>query len=235
MSARARRCWYQVAEVLSHVERACAAARAATLRAKEAQAELSSAPTQPGLPGPRPEAPPEVDVPALRADLRGRLGWLKSRLSEVLTERETYYALFPVVLYTDELVLAAVGPRGAAWPPLQRELFEVDNGGELFYQSLDTLLRREETAPEVLEVYLYCLAAGFTGQYLNDPAKREEFRARLVERVPVQRPEPQQAPAAAPPPVELVEFPLRYYGAALGLVAACAGLLQLLGYLEGNG
>lgn len=235
MSERARRAWYPLAEVLAHVEKACADARALVLRARELEAETAEAPVPGELPGPRPEAVPEVDVPALRADLRGRLGWLKARLGEVLTERETYYALFPVVLYADELVLAAVGPRGAAWPPLQRELYEVDNGGELFFQTLDTLLRREETAPEVLEVFLYCLNAGFSGQYLNDPAKREEYRSRLIEKIPVDHPALLASAGDTLPPIELVEFPWRYYALmALG-IAGCAGVLQLLGYLEGTG
>jgi type IV/VI secretion system ImpK/VasF family protein len=235
MSERARRAWYPLAEVLAHLEQACADARATSLRAREVEAELAKASVPGELPEPRPEAIPEVDVPALRADLRGRLGWLKARLGEVLTERETYYALFPVVLYADELVLAAVGPRGAAWPPLQRELYEVDNGGELFFQTLDTLLRREETAPEVLEVFLYCLNAGFSGQYLNDPAKREEYRSRLVEKIPVDRPVSASAADDGLAPVELVEFPWRYYALmALG-IAGCAGVLQLLGYFEGTG
>jgi type IV/VI secretion system ImpK/VasF family protein len=235
VSERARRAWYPLAEVLSHVEKSCAEARAAYLRTQELRAEQEEVTQVVGLPAPRPEAPPEVDVPALRADLRNRLGWLKARLSEVLTERETYYALFPVVLYADELVLAAVGPRGADWPPLQRELYEVDNGGELFFQTLDTLLRREETAPEVLQVFLYCLNAGFAGQYLNDVAKRDEYRARLVEKIPVERPPAQAGTGHQLPPVELVEFPWRYYAFSAGGIAACAGLLQLLGYLEGAG
>lgn len=258
-NANGRRLWFEIARVIAEIQKLCADARAVELReeahrgpppadpagldpADDAVVVIDDEDTAPAVAVPLgrelllpndPVTRPAlaVDIVALRSEIRSRLTLLKSRLGEVLTEREVYYTVFPIVVYVDELVQIATAGRASDWPPLQRELYDVDNGGELFYTIIETLLKREETSPLIFETFYFCLNAGFLGQHQSEPTKIDEYKARLAFRIPIQRPalEPGSQEAA---PVELVAFPTWYYAAAAGAVLGLFLLLHLFGYLE---
>jgi type IV/VI secretion system ImpK/VasF family protein len=173
--------------------------------------------------------PNGADLVSLRSEARRRLVWLRSRLSEVLTEREVYYCLFPLVTYVDELVFAVAGPRATAYEPLQSELYGVDNAGELFYVTIDELLRKDETLPVIFEVYFFCLQDGFMGLYGGDTHKRDEYRNRLAARIPVSLPDKRPELAVSHAPVRLIPFPKWYYVGSIVLIACGFAALRVLG------
>jgi type IV/VI secretion system ImpK/VasF family protein len=175
--------------------------------------------------------PNGADLVELRSVLRKRLTWLKAKLGEVLSEHEVYYTLFPIVVYADELV-NAVAPGALRWEPLQSELYEIDNGGEVFYSILDARLRQEETHPLVFEVFYYCLSDGFLGVHQSDPRKIDEYKVRLVERI---RPKPVEPDAGArkeAAPVVLVGLPWRYHAVAAGAVLGTYLLFTWFGWMS---
>lgn len=182
-------------------------------------------------PDPRPAMSDEVT--ALRGRLRDRLTWLRSRLREGLDNRDAYLVLFPLVLHVDELAAEALAAAGTEWRPLQLDFFDVDDGGELFFSTLDQVLGADETPPLVLEVFLYCLRDGFVGRFAGYPAKLQEYRERLAGRIPTEEPPPARS-ESMDGQVELVEFPRRYYlyAAGTGLVIFLA--LRLWGAFEGS-
>ena len=45
------------------------------------------------------------------------------------------------------MVLRSLDAKVQRWAPLQKELFNIDNGGELFFGAIDALLQRDETLP----------------------------------------------------------------------------------------
>lgn len=166
----------------------------------------------------REENPNGANLVALREQIRKRLLKLKARFAEVLTERESLYAAYPIVIYFDELV--QLGSRGAAtrWEPLQSELYDIDNGGEKFFELLDDGLMKQETHPLILEIYYFCLADGFLGMHMNDLKRIEEYKFRLVERIPLAPVPP--GDVDKPKPVELISFPWQYYAVAVAAVLA---------------
>lgn len=78
-------------------------------------------------------------------------------------------ATFAVVAFLDESVLNLHNPVFADWPrkPLQEELFGGHVAGEIFFQSLQRLLERNESEQlaDVLEVYQLCVLLGYRGKY----------------------------------------------------------------------
>ena len=78
-------------------------------------------------------------------------------------------ATFAVVAFLDESVLNSQNPIFSDWlrKPLQEELFGTHVAGEVFYQNLQKLLTRPDSADlaDVLEVYFLCLLLGFGGRY----------------------------------------------------------------------
>jgi type VI secretion system protein ImpK len=82
-------------------------------------------------------------------------------------------ATFAVVGFLDESILNAQNPVFADWPrkPLQEELFGTHMAGEVFFQNLQALLARDDSAElaDLLEVHYLCLLLGFRGRYSTGP------------------------------------------------------------------
>lgn len=165
------------------------------------------------------------DIVPLRAEIRNKLNFLRVRLNEYLTERETYLALFPVVIYFDETVQSKIFQgQHVMWPPLQKELFQIDNGGELFYDTLDDILRKPETVPFVYEVFYFCLSDGFQGKYAENFLKIEEYQNKLKAKIPLPKIEAQEKREEVPDLMRAHRIPWWSYV----FTAACLGLIYLL-------
>src|SRR5580658_9238632 len=94
---------------------------------------------------------------ALQMALRNQFGPLRTRLAARLTEQEAYQTLFPLVLHCDERVLSRLSKdEQSTWPLLQRELFQIDHGGEIFFDFADEQLRKKDTAPLIFEALYFC-------------------------------------------------------------------------------
>ena len=78
-------------------------------------------------------------------------------------------AQFAVVALLDEAILSSKDPGRDGWrkQTLCVDLFGEANAGDVFFDRLQGLVRREETQKlgDVLEVYLLCLLLGFEGRF----------------------------------------------------------------------
>jgi len=84
--------------------------------------------------------------------------------------------LFAVVAQIDELIQTNfLQTMNISWPLLQKELFQIDNAGEVFYEILDEILPKPQTPIFVYEVYFFCLRYGFRGRYEGNPVKVAEY------------------------------------------------------------
>lgn len=172
------------------------------------------------------------DLVEVRAKLRSRLDVLKAALAGQLTEREGFLVLFPLVIFYDELVQNrfVAGGGGGSWPPLQTELFRIDNGGEAFYDTLDDLLRKPDTLPFIYEVFYLCLSHGFRGKHAENQAKVTEYEQKLEAKIPTPT-LPQRALGGPRSASSFASFPAWRYGAvAGGLVAVYVALRLVVEY-----
>jgi len=78
-------------------------------------------------------------------------------------------ATYAVVAFLDESVENANDPSFADWArrPLQEELFGDPASGEIFFQCIDRLVARRDSAEDadVLEVFALCLLLGYRGRF----------------------------------------------------------------------
>jgi type VI secretion system protein ImpK len=85
------------------------------------------------------------------------------------TAEDVKYATYATVAFLDESVLNSHNPVFADWArkPLQEEMFGTQIAGEVFFQQLQQLLGRNDSADlaDLLEVYYLCLVLGFGGRY----------------------------------------------------------------------
>ncbi len=81
-------------------------------------------------------------------------------------------AVFAVIAFIDESVLASPQPSFADWPrrPLQEEVFGEHMGGEVFFDNLRRLVASQDTEDlaDLLEVYQLCMLLGFQGRYSRE-------------------------------------------------------------------
>ena len=89
-------------------------------------------------------------------------------------------AKFAVVAFLDESVLSCKSPAFSDWArkPLQAELYNHQLAGEIFFQELQTILKRSDSSQtaDLLEVYCLCLLLGFKGQYASEGELRSLTR-----------------------------------------------------------
>lgn len=93
-------------------------------------------------------------------------------------------AFFPVCAWMDECILCSSWSEKDQWESaqLQRRYFNTTAAGEAFFSRLNALPPEER---EVREVYAFCLALGFRGQYYepSDDGKMEDIRYTNLKRV----------------------------------------------------
>lgn len=118
---------------------------------------------------------------------------LRHRIVDLLdrTEREALSAggapetiqkaKFAIVAFLDETILSSDWPQKEEWinTPLQLELYDQYDAGEVFFDHLHSFLDSPNAHAEELEVYYLCMALGFKGKYrLHEQEKLRE----LIER-----------------------------------------------------
>lgn len=159
------------------------------------------------------------DIVRIRAELRNQLDFLQATLAEQFSGRETYMVLFAVAAQIDELIQTNVlRTMNTSWPLLQKELFDIEDAGEVFYEILDDILSKPQTSLFVYEVYFFCMRYGFRGRYENNHVKVTEYLKKLQAKLM-----PDEIP---PPPVEIDEnvklkkfrSPYWYYLIAVGII-----------------
>ena len=98
---------------------------------------------------------------------------LKTAASQALAAgyaaEDVKLATYATVAFLDESVLNSHSAVFADWArkPLQEEMFGTQIAGEVFFQHLQQLLGRNDSADlaDLLEVYYLCLVLGFGGRY----------------------------------------------------------------------
>jgi len=145
---------------------------------------------------------------------------------ETLAERDCYLVLFPIVAYFDEHVQTRyLDENQLSWPPLQKELFQIDDAGELFYETVDDLLRKPQTIPFIYEVYYFCLNQGFQGKYVDNPVKISEYMKKLRGKIPVVDLSRVQSASEETGQIRLVGSAIWYYLASAAVLVLCYLLL----------
>lgn len=76
-------------------------------------------------------------------------------------------AKFALVAFVDETILSSNWSQKEYWVarPLQLELYDQYDAGEVFFERLEEMLPQPTVYAEVLEVYYLCMTLGFKGRY----------------------------------------------------------------------
>lgn len=122
-----------------------------------------------------------LSVPALRQQILAGVEAATADLqARGVPPDESQEARFAWVAFADEMVLRAGGSGREEWQrePLQLQVFRTNQAGNEFYDHL-ARLRPEQVAAR--EVYFYCLALGFEGQYAGHEAERRALIAQQYE------------------------------------------------------
>lgn len=124
---------------------------------------------------------------ALHGELRQTLARLASKLGQTLDNGDIKQVLFILAIALDEKVQRRLAPDEAPrWPLLQRVLFDVHDGGDLFYDLIEDRLARVDSAELqlIFELCYYCLSDGFVGRHSRNKPAIEEYKRKLATRIP---------------------------------------------------
>jgi type VI protein secretion system component VasF len=158
---------------------------------------------------------PENNILMVREGIRKQLDALRISFSEYFTEQESYYVLFAIIIHIDENIQTKVLDKThLSWPLLQLEFYEIDDGGQLFYETLDHILKKPQTPLFIFELYYFCLKHGFTGRYVDDPVKISDYKKILSQKILVNEIEPEIAKPYDSGILSSLLSPLWYYGIA---------------------
>ena len=128
-----------------------------------------------------------IDLVELRSQLRSQLEALRTFISERYSERDAYFVIFPLTAHCDEVVkMMILDTQHLEWPPLQQELYQVADAGDLFYELLDNALTKPDTLPLVYEAYYFCLRDGFFGRYSIHPDRVTDYLVKLQKHIRLQ-------------------------------------------------
>lgn len=199
---------------------------------------------KPGARGPAPSMVATDTLERMRIELRTQLDSLKDSLTREMGENEVYLVMFPLVLLCDEMVMSHLPKQQQTlWPLLQSDLFQINYGGDVFYDFVDERLAKPDTPAIVFEVLYYCLASGFVGKFGTDGSKVLRYKALICERipgatVPLRKKKKRREAKSNPPEAVSAQVspggpPARrssawYYLAALGLVVLFLGGLLMI-------
>jgi type IV/VI secretion system ImpK/VasF family protein len=128
-----------------------------------------------------------IDLVELRSQLRSQLEALRTFISERYSERDAYFVIFPLTAHCDEVVkMMILDTQHLEWPPLQQELYQVADAGDLFYELLDNALTKPDTLPLVYEAYYFCLRDGFFGRYSIHPDRVTDYLVKIQKHIRLQ-------------------------------------------------
>ncbi len=113
---------------------------------------------------------------------------------------------FAIVAFLDEVILNGEDPVRGEWErhTLQQDLFGLTDAGVVFFDKLENLVARHDSArlADVLEVYLLCMLLGFQGRYSGrQRAELESIIERTRKRIDrIRGSEPRLSPNGELPP-----------------------------------
>lgn len=173
-----------------------------------------------------------ADQKRLREQLLGKLTDLRGSLRTLLSEKEAGMVLLPLVIHIDELVMSRLNRSGKSkWLLLQKELFDLSHGGEVFFDFANERLNKPDTPPILFAVLYFCLSDGFVGKFATEPAKIDQFKRLLVERIPLPpaapKPEKRKRAKEAELPAVRPVNPQWFYVVAIACVLGAVGLTAL--------
>lgn len=128
-----------------------------------------------------------ADLVEARGKMRAVLEELRVAITGQYSERDAYFVLFPLMAHCDEVVQVLIlDANKLEWPPLQQELYQVADAGDVFFELLDHALSKPETLPLIYEVYYFCLKDGFGGRYSSNPDKIADYQRKLANHIHLQ-------------------------------------------------
>jgi type VI secretion system protein ImpK len=149
----------------------------------------------------------------LHGQLRQTVARAAAKLAPLLDSAELQRILFLLAIAIDEKVQRRLAPEEAPrWPLLQRALFDVHDGGDVFYDLLDDCLARSDTPYLVFEICHFCLSDGFVGRHSRNRPMIDEYQRKIASRLPRSHAsDTGYFTTAYLPTPQGTQFPRRYY------------------------
>ena len=110
-----------------------------------------------------------------RGTLQNYINDLSNTAMQILGVKTAYYINFAVVAFCDEVISVMFARNDLSWPKLQKDIYDIENGGEQFYTLLDQIIEQPTFPKIVYQIYYYLLCDGFKGVLIDETKKSKFF------------------------------------------------------------
>ncbi len=165
---------------------------------------------------------PEI-LATIRNSLATSMNHLKNNLKQTLDEQSVYLISFALTALLDEEVQRIIHkiPGNAEWIPIQKQLFNLTNAGEVFFENLDEILEAAQLPSIVYEVYYLTLKKGFRGKYEHSPNRIAKYLEFLDDKIQEPKIMEKEKGRQKLVPLPKIKFKIWQYYAAAAAIVAC--------------
>lgn len=104
----------------------------------------------------------------LRGKIRVHIDTISQLLETDFNTKTMRFCVFALIVLVDEKLTPFYCKTDVEWIPLQKEIFNTQNGGVEFYEYLDEILVNNFYPKIIYEIYYYVLKNGYRGKLVNE-------------------------------------------------------------------
>lgn len=104
----------------------------------------------------------------LRNKIRIHIDNVSQLLEAEFNTKTMRFCVFALIVLVDEKLTPFYCKTAVKWVPLQKEIFNTQNGGVEFYEYLDEILVNNFYPKIIYEIYYYVLKNGYRGKLVNE-------------------------------------------------------------------
>lgn len=116
----------------------------------------------------------------LRSTIRTHIDNISELIEAEFSTKTMRLCVFALIVLIDEKLTPFYLDNKIKWVPLQKEIFNTQNGGVEFYVYLDEILVNTFYPKIIYEIYYYVLKYGYRGKFINETIdKVTDYLAKL--------------------------------------------------------
>ena len=118
-----------------------------------------------------------------RSDLRNKISDIQDLSLKILGTKLSYYLIFPIVVYCDEILSNYFAYKGVDWPKMQLEIYNLEDGGERFFEITEQIIENPIYPEIIYQLYYMILKTQYKGKLIDAIKKDRQYYLKKIEEI----------------------------------------------------